>query len=358
MFKQGIFLMTNILLTSVGRRTYMIEYFKKALNGMGLVHASNSILTYSLTQADRYIVSPQIYEDNYINFLLKYCIENNIKAVISLFDIDLPILAENINIFNNAKIKIIVSNIKTIQICNDKWLTYKFLKKIGIKHAKTYINLSNVKNSLENGHINFPLILKPRWGMGSIGIFQADDYDELSVLYKKLEKDIFQTYLKYESNIDRNHCIVIQSKIIGKEYGMDILNDLNGNYVTTIAKRKIAMRAGETDIAEIVDKSLFEPVGKILSKNLNHIANLDVDCFITETNEMCVLEMNCRFGGQYPFSHIAGVDFPTQIINWINGLPTKECFITPNVGTIGCKDLKLTILPPPPPPPPSPPDRI
>jgi carbamoyl-phosphate synthase large subunit len=324
----------------------MIEYFKKTLNGMGLVHASNSILTYSLTQADRYIISPQIYDDDYIGFLLDYCITNDIKIVIPLFDIDLPILAKNISIFNNAQIKIIVSNSDTIQICNDKWLTYNFLKRIGIKHAETYVDLSEVQNALKNGHIVFPVILKPRWGMGSIGIFQADNYDELSILYKKLQKDIFQTYLKYESSIDRNYCIVIQSKIIGKEYGMDVFNDLNGNYITTVAKRKIAMRAGETDIAEIVDKSLFEPIGMVLAKNLNHIANLDVDCFITETNEVYILEMNCRFGGQYPFSHIAGVDFPAQIINWINGLPTDKHLITPNVGTMGCKDLKLVIIPP------------
>ena len=35
----------NILLTSAGRRTYMVEYFKEVLNGNGEVHASNSDYT-------------------------------------------------------------------------------------------------------------------------------------------------------------------------------------------------------------------------------------------------------------------------------------------------------------------------
>ncbi len=38
----------NILLTSAGRRTYMVNYFKDVLNGKGKVFASNSIYTYTL----------------------------------------------------------------------------------------------------------------------------------------------------------------------------------------------------------------------------------------------------------------------------------------------------------------------
>ena len=32
----------NVLLTCVGRRNYMVEYFREALNGRGQVYAANS----------------------------------------------------------------------------------------------------------------------------------------------------------------------------------------------------------------------------------------------------------------------------------------------------------------------------
>jgi hypothetical protein len=32
----------NILLTSVGRRSYLVQYFKDALEGLGKVHVANS----------------------------------------------------------------------------------------------------------------------------------------------------------------------------------------------------------------------------------------------------------------------------------------------------------------------------
>ncbi len=334
----------NILLTSAGRRTYMVQYFKNVLHGSGLVHASNSIMTYTLSQADKYVITPPIYDDYYIDFLLDYCKRENISAIISLFDIDLPVLSKNKKLFKENGINIIVSDEWVTELCNDKWRTYCFLKSNGFNQATTYISLDKAEQSLDKGIITFPVIVKPRWGMGSIGIYQADTLEELRTFYAKLRRQIFDTYLKYESSIDKDACVVIQQKIMGQEYGLDVLNDLNGNYVTTIAKKKIAMRAGETDVAEIIENSPFSCIGQKLSETLKHIANLDVDCFMAETGEIYILELNCRFGGQYPFSHNAGVDFPKQITIWLNGGPTYDSLITPKLGVISCKELSPVII--------------
>jgi len=145
--------------------------------------------------------------------------------------------------------------------------------------------------------------------------------------------------LRFESTQDVDSCVLIQQKIIAEEYGLDILNDLNGNYVITVAKRKLAMRAGETDIAQIVGNAVFLDVSKTISQSLRHIGNLDVDCFITANGEIYVLEMNCRFGGQYPFSHLSGVDFPALIIKWCNGEETDEKLLRFREGVLAVKDL-------------------
>lgn len=334
----------NILLTSAGRRTYLVNYFKQALKGTGIVHASNSILTYTLLQADKYVITPNIYDENYIDFLIKYCNKENITVIISLFDIDLPILAKHKQLFKDNNINIIVSDKDVTSICNDKWATYKFLNDIGINQPKTYIAYNDAKTAIEKREISFPVILKPRWGMGSIGIYEVEDLDELFIFYKKLSRDIFKSYLKFESNTNKNACVIIQEKINGQEYGLEILNDLEGNYVNTIAKKKIAMRSGETDIAEIVNNSIFTTTAINISKHLKHIAILDVDCFTTPENQIYVLEMNCRFGGQYPFSHLAGANIPKQIIKWIMGKPTDISLIQAKEGIIGCKDILPVII--------------
>lgn len=329
----------NILLTSVGRRTYLVNYFKHALDGIGHVYASNSMMTYTLTQADGYTLTPAIYDGNYISFLLGYCKEKKISAIISLFDIDLPVLAKNRELFKENGITVLVSDYKVTEICNDKWATYLYLNRLGFPQTKSFINLGEAKQALKQGDITFPLILKPRWGMGSIGIYKACNSEELDVLYRKLHSEIFDTYLRYESDADREACVIIQQKINGQEYGLEILNDLKGNYVTTFAKKKLAMRSGETDIAEIVDASEFVGVSTVISKDLKHIGILDVDCFRTDSGNNIVLEMNCRFGGQYPFTHIAGVDVPQQIVNWLRGQETDMRLLAPKIGTKCCKDL-------------------
>lgn len=329
----------NILLTSAGRRTYLVEYFKKALCGQGKVYASNSIDTYTLHQADGYVITPAIYDKEYINFLISYCKKNQISAIISLFDIDLPVLAKHKDEFEKEGIKVVVSDYNVTQICNDKWSTYEFLVRLGLPQTPSYLNLENLRKDIAEGVVNYPFILKPRWGMGSIGIYKACNEQELLVLYAKLHKEIFDTYLKYESQVDKDSCIIIQQIIKGQEYGIEILNDLKGNYVSTFAKKKVAMRSGETDIAETVEPAPFEDIAKLISAHLHHVAMLDVDCFVTETGERIVLEMNCRFGGQYPFTHNAGVNVPLQIIKWLNGEEVDKSLVIQKNGVRSCKEL-------------------
>ena len=334
----------NILLTSVGRRTYMVDYFKHALAGNGLVYASNSIMTYALTQADDYVITPNIYDGEYIVFLLDYCKQKNISALISLFDIDLPVLAKNKKIFKQHGVNVIVSDYEVTKLCNDKWKTYLFLKNIGLPQPKSFLRLNEVKQAIAQKEISFPLVLKPRWGMGSIGIYEACNEMELDIFYAKVQKKIFNTYLKYESNTNTNLCVIIQEMIKGQEYGLEILNDLYKNYITTFVKKKIAMRSGETDIAETVAASDFIDTSVLIAKELKHIGILDVDCFKMEDGTCIVLEMNCRFGGQYPFTHNAGADVPQQLINWLNGMDTDFKLLTPKLYIKSCKDLYPVIM--------------
>jgi len=316
----------------------MVNYFKEALKGIGQVHAANSVETYTSQLADKFVVTPLIYDNSYIHFLFDYCLKNNINAIISLFDIDLPILAKSKQRFADRGIYLLVSNYKFTQICNDKWLTYKFLIKNGFNVPATCLSITQAQAALEKGEIKFPVIIKPRWGMGSIGIFQADNDEELKVLYKKTQNSINDSYLKYESSQDPEKSVIIQEKLIGNEYGLDIFNNLNGEFLTCVPKKKLAMRAGETDGAEIIASAELFKLGEELSFFSKHVGNLDVDCFYTN-GKFDILEMNCRFGGQYPFSHLAGVDFPKAIVKMLLNEKVDDNLLKAKVGTIGIKDL-------------------
>jgi len=328
----------NILLSSAGRRSYLIKYFRDALNGNGFVYASNSEYSAALQQADDYVITPLINDAGYIEFLLEFCRENDISVIIPLFDIDLPVLSKAKEKFRSFGIKIIVSDYKVTQICTDKWKTKDFLDKVNLSCPKTYLSINEAKKDIRESHLNFPLILKPRWGMGSIGIYVAYSVEELDVLYEKVVKDIFNSYLVYESSSDRSHCVIIQDKLDGKEYGLDVVNNLKGEYITTFVKEKIAMRSGETDMAITVNNPMLENVGRDISHYLKHIGNLDVDC-IVNNNDVYILDMNCRLGGGYPFSHLAGANLPAAILEWVDGKEADEKFLNIEYGIKGVKDI-------------------
>lgn len=334
----------NILLTSVGRRSYLVEYFKAAIKDYsGKVFAANSVETYALKQADSFTLTPGIYSDGYIDFLIEYCQSNAINVLVSLFDIDLPILSKNIEKFESIGVKVIVSSPEVIEVCNDKWKTYQFLKEYEIKTPLTYISFVNAKKALADKSLQFPVIIKPRWGMGSIGIYKVDNLDELKILYKKVRNEIESSYLKFESSADIDNSILIQECIESDEYGIEVINDLNKNYVTTFCKHKLAMRSGETDQAITIKNNKLTDIGKALSSALGHVAVLDSDC-LEKNGEFYVLELNARFGGQYPFSHLAGADIPKQIVDWCNGLETSEVLTSIQAGVLCSKDIQPVIL--------------
>jgi carbamoyl-phosphate synthase large subunit len=339
--KQGIGKQSNILLTSVGRRSYLVKYFKEALGKDGEVHVSNSnAITPSFIYADKSVVTPLIYENGYIPFLLNYCVKNQITAIISLFDVDLPILSANRQSFEDIGVRVIVSDEDVINVCNDKWETYNFLIGNGFNAPKTYVSIESALEAIRTEEIQFPVMLKPRWGMGSIAVFEIENEHELEVLYNKVISNIMASYLKYESQVNLSKCVVIQEKLRGQEYGLDVINNLDGKYQNTIVKKKYAMRSGETDCAETINSPELKALGKAISEKLHHVANLDMDVFVDDDKPF-VLEMNARFGGGYPFSHIAGVNLPLAIVKWLRSEEVDVCLLTERAGILAHKDIEI-----------------
>lgn len=333
----------NILLTSAGRRSYLVKYFKDSFKDKGKIFASNSEYTIALQEADGYFISPLIYDESYVDKIIEFCKENNIKAIISVFDIDLYVLSKNKNYIESHGIKLLLSDDKVVGICNDKWESYLMLKKLGISTPKTYKSIESVISAIHANELEFPIVIKPRWGMASMGIYIVEDLEELEFFYKKSLKDIKNSYLKYESNLTPDEMVLFQEKLIGQEYGIDIMNDLNGDYICVLPKSKLQMRAGETDLGQTVSPKKFESIAKRISNELKHEVILSVDCFDVN-GDISVIEMNCRISGHYPLSHLAGTNLPNQILEWLNGGVTDLNNYKFKEGLYITKDLLPIIL--------------
>lgn len=327
----------NILFTCAGRRTYLLKYFKDNMAEDDKVVATDMQLSAPALQvADIKVQVPAVYDPEYVNITLNICKEYKIDAIISLNDLELPILAENKPRFESLGVKVIVSDPNVIDIAFDKYKTAQWVESLGLVAPKTYVRLEDVKNALAAGEIEFPLFMKPRWGSGSIGLESIADMDELDIYYHLQLKKIKKTILATASVGDEY--IMIQEKLTGSEFGLDIMNDLTGKNVAVSVKQKLAMRAGETDKAVTVDLPEVREIGRKIGEALGHIGNLDVDIMQRADGAYCVLELNPRFGGGFPFSYEAGVNMPKAIIKWIKGEEVDPIMLQPEYGRLFSKN--------------------
>lgn len=315
----------NILFSCAGRRRYLLKYFKDILSNDDKIIATDMQYTApALSVADIVEIVPAVYANDYINILKGICLKHKVDAIISLNDLELPILSEVKDEFEKIGTTIIVSSPDIIETCFDKYKTAQFINSIGLNSPLTFINLDDAINAICKKKLQFPLIIKPRWGSGSIGIEMAYDIDDLKIIYSYIKKKLQRTILANVSQVEED--ILIQEYIDGKEYGLDIMNDLSGNHCGVSIKQKLSMRSGETDKAKTITNKELNAIGKQIAIELKHIANLDCD-ILEKNGKYYVLELNPRFGGGYPFSHEAGVNMPSAIISWLkNEVPNAEIF--------------------------------
>ena len=118
---------------------------------------------------------------------------------------------------------------------------------------------------------------------------------------------------------------MIQEFLDGQEIGADVYIDvISGKVVSIFTKKKIKMRAGETDKAvSFKDPKLFALIEKFVSE-AGYRGQIDIDIFNVE-GEYYLSEVNPRFGGGYPHAYEAGCNHIKMIQNNLNGIINDEC---------------------------------
>lgn len=292
----------NILILSSGTRNKIVQYFKSELNGSGkVVAADSSELAPALYEADKFYIVPRIDEVGYLDRILKICKENQIKAVFSLIDPELTILAKNKERFLEIGTIPIVSNYNVVEMCFDKFEMFNFLIENQFPTILSYIEKKEFYKDIKNGKINYPVFVKPVTGSASFNITKVNSKEEIEILFNKYDNLMIQEYMS------------------GKEYGIDVYIDMiSKEPVGIFMKEKIKMRAGETDKSiSVKDKRLLKLVKEFVKK-AGFKGIIDIDVFKVN-DEYYISEVNPRFGGGYPHAFECGVNVPRMIINNLKG---------------------------------------
>lgn len=297
----------NILILSVGTRNKIVQYFKRTIQNEGKIIATDmNELAPAVYEADAFYKVPCITDPKYIDIILDICEKEKISAILSLIDPELSLIAENKERFDEIGVKLINSSPKLCEMALDKMKMYHWLTSHGYKCAKSYISKEEFLSDVERGEASFPVFVKPVKGSASILINKVDDKESLDSLWHHADN------------------LMIQEYIDGQEIGADCYVDMiSGEVVSVFTKKKLLMRAGETDKAvSFKDEKLFALIEKFLLES-GYSAQVDIDIF--EVNgEYYFSEINPRFGGGYPHAHECGCDHIALIKNNLNGIANEK----------------------------------
>lgn len=301
--------MTNILILSAGTRNKVVQYFKKALNGDGRIIATDcSNLAPAIYDADKYYIVPRMTDEGYLDVILDICKNEQISGVLSLIDPELSLLSDNVEKFAEVGTKVIGSSYELCERSLDKYEMYKWLVDNGYKCAKSYMNKEEFFADFDDGTAKFPVFVKPARGSASISISKVTDRETVELLFA------------HEDGL------MIQEFLDGQEIGADVYIDMiSGEVVSIFTKKKLKMRAGETDKAvSFKDEKLFELIKEFVDR-AGYRGQIDIDIFDIN-GEYYISEVNPRFGGGYPHAYESGSDHMSLIVNNLNG-KVNECVI-------------------------------
>ena len=321
----------NVLITCAGQRADFIEIFRRILNGAGLVVACDmDPAAPARAIADRWRVVPRVDDESYVERLLDVCEEEAVGLLFSLNDFEIALLAHEADRFGRIGTRPVIAHPDMIDACLDKWASYQLLTKARVVTPPTFLSVEAALKAVADRQVEFPLVVKSRWGTSSLGgIEVVHDARELELVWElgtiRMERHISQGALpgigRYFARL-RNRGpatpLLIQERATGPEYGLDIVNDLDGRYRATLTRRKLVVRGSEASLAVTIDSSELEALGRQLGELIGQPGNLNCDV-IESRRGLSVVDINPRFGTSYPFTQLAGANVPAAVIAWAHG---------------------------------------
>jgi carbamoyl-phosphate synthase large subunit len=343
----------RIIISSAGRRVYLVQWFKEALFEAGIngevIVIEHDPTAATVAAADTYYPITAFTSEAYAPAMLDLIDEIQPDLFISLNDHELTTLSEGLA--DELRARGVVTPVldqRSHRAVADKLVMSQVLKKAGVSTPRT-VALSDVPAVHDLLYSNDYVIVKDRWGSGSSGLRRFTADEACRWVEDRYRHATGAEALEFDN-------IIIQPDVGGTEYGLDIVTAVRGGPVEgVLARRKLGMRHGETSSAKTVKNTAFIGLAAALNAALGIRGSVDVDVLVTEDGIPYVIDVNPRFGGGYPFVHIAGADVPHFYLASTLGFAPRSDWDQYRIGYIGAKhegiigfdtaDTEITQLP-------------
>jgi carbamoyl-phosphate synthase large subunit len=206
-----------------------------------------------------FAIVPKSDDPNLWKNLEKIILKKKINVIIPSFDETLIEWSKQKNYYIKKGVYIIISDEKVLKICQDKWQTFKFFKKIGIPTPNTSLKYI------------YPLV-KPRNGRGGKGILINEDVSSMKGM-------------------------ISQEILTGKEYTIDVFCDNQYCPVYIVPRIRLNIVDGKSTAGITIKHDKIVDYVKKICSELKFIGPINFQCFENEFGQINFLEINPRIAG-------------------------------------------------------------
>ena len=245
------------------------------------------------TFCDRFYKVPKAMEERvYITTILEIVRSEKIDMIIPCTDIEAEIISKHHTMFSK-EVFLCMPPYEATKICSDKLETFRFFEYIGMPTPKTMIGKREY--FLE---FKFPLIVKPRRGVGSSGVYEINTLEELCLM-------------------DRIEDPIMQEKLEGKEFTVDILAN-RGKMIICSPRWRLEVRDGKSyKCVTFDDPNLHVLCNEIVYKlKLNGI--VCIQGFLCEDGSLSFTKINPRPAATMEATTMRGFNLPYLVDNMAN----------------------------------------
>ena len=294
------------------------------------------------------LIVPHGSEPDYLESILKICLDNNIEFIIPGSDKEIISISKNLDLLKKNNIRTFCQSSEIVTLLSDKAAFFEKLNHNGIP-IDFYIplewqDLNNYKDRLDYINPEF-LIVKPRTSSGSKGVWLVDlfckENFKIEIIKDRTFKSDLQSCIKHMEDKSINPNSYLVQPYYGAEvYDVDNLFIKNEEKLFQVCRKRV-YRDEFSPVNQgclITSKKEIELYVKDICKGLQIDGFIDLDIVIDKYKKIHVIDASARLSGSITSSAECGVNFMKLILDYyIKGLVPKElkfeeCYVIPYEG--------------------------
>jgi len=278
----------RIAISGVGKRVQLIRLARSALESHTIVTVDSSPGAPALVEGEIHGTVLRADHEEFGSSVATFVASHKIDAWISVIDSELLPLSR----INSVVAQLVLPDVPDSVM--DKFLMYRLCSRLGIPSPETYLEPPEY----------YPFIAKDRCGSASSGFRVVTTAEELLS--------------------SRSPGLVFQPLLEGRHLDVDFYVDFFTHKLSSVVAREISVRhLGETFVGRFVPV----PEGVVttleaLSASLGLRGPNNAD-FMEIGGVPMLLDVNARFGGNYPATHVVGHDYFRLLADNLNGVEAK-----------------------------------